>query len=131
MTQFNIRWFVFFISFLLTGCSSLQNYQASQLLEKKVGFDLKQLDADGLYGEGDSKRAMSYEFCIPSDINKANEVMAIDPSAVVYKSSPGRVNCGADEYLVLGDTFQKDYIVTLKQLTRLNYVTRIFQAHFE
>ena len=131
MTQFNIRRFALIIPFLLAGCSSLQNYQASQLLEKKVTFDLKQLDADGLYGEADNKRALSYEFCIPADINKANEVLAIDPSAVIYKSSPGRIDCKANEYLVLGDTFQKDYIVTLKQLTSLNYVTRIMQAHFE
>lgn len=115
------------ICILMAGCSSLQNYQ----LEKKVAFDLKQLDADGLYGDQDSKRALSYEFCIPADIEKANEVMAIDPSAVIYKSSPGRINCSASEYLVMGDTFQKDYIVTLRQLSDLNYVTRIVQAYFE
>ena len=131
MTQFNIRRFALLIPFVLTGCSSLQNYQANQLLEAKVTFDLKQLDTDGLYGEADSKRALSYEFCIPADINKVNEVMAIDPSAVVYKSSPGRINCTGNEYLVLGDTFQKGYIVTLKQLTGLDYITRIVQAHFE
>ena len=94
-------------------------------------FDLKQLDTDGLYGETNSKRALSYEFCIPANIDKANEVMAIDPSAVVYKSSQGRISCGADEYLVMGDTFQKDHIITLQRLSNLDYVSQIVQAHFE
>lgn len=131
MKRFYHCWMMLFISILLTGCSSLQNYQNSKMLEKKIAFDLKQLDADGLYGDKDSKRAMSYEFCIPADIEKANEVMAIDPSAVIYKSSPGRINCSDREYLVMGDTFQKNYIITLQQLSSLKYVTRIVQAHFE
>ena len=131
MKRFNFWWVLLIIPVLLTGCSSLKNYQNNKMLEKKITFDLKQLDADGLYGDKDSKRAMSYEFCIPADIEKANEVMKIDPSAVVYKSSPGRVNCTASEYLVMGDTFQKDFIVTLQQLSNLKYVSRIIQAHFE
>ena len=40
-------------------------------------------------------------------------------------------NCSASEYLVMGDTFQKEYIMTLQQLSSLKYVTRIVQAHFE
>ena len=131
MKRFNPGWMILFFSVLLTGCSSLQNYQNNKMLEKKIAFDLKQLDTDGLYGDENSKRSMSYEFCIPADIEKANEVMAIDPSAVIYKSSPGRINCSASEYLVMGDTFQKDYIITLQQLSGLKYVTRIVQAHFE
>ena len=131
MRRFNFWWITLLIPVLLTGCSSLHNYQNSKMLEKKIAFDLKQLDADGLYGDQDSKRTMSYEFCIPADIEKANEVMAIDPSAVVYKSPPGRINCSVSEYLVMGDTFQKDYIITLQQLAKLKYVTRIVQAHFE
>ena len=131
MMQFSTRWCSLFILIMLTGCSSLKNHQSNELLAKKVAFDLKQLDADGLYGDHDGKMALSYEFCIPADINKANEVLAIDPSAVIYKSSPGRISCNSKEYLVMGDTFQKDYLITLKQLTGLNYIKKIVQVHFE
>lgn len=111
---------------MLTGCSSLNHN-----LEKKIQFDIDQLDQDGLYGVEDGKRALSYEFCIPENVDFAREVMEIDPSAVIYQSSPGRINCGEGQYLVMGDTFQKEYLETLEKLVNLPYVKEIVQAHFE
>ena len=116
---------------MLTGCSTLSSVQTEQNMDQKIGFDLKQLDQDGLYGVEDGKRALSYEFCIPANVDRAQEILAIDPSAVIYQSSPGRSGCREDEYLVMGDTFQKEYLQTLEKLVDLPYIKKIIQAHFE
>lgn len=123
--------FSLFSPVLLTGCSAMSEFRAEQNMDNKIGFDLKRLDQDGLYTVDDGKRALSYEFCIPADVDKAQAVLAIDPSAIIYQSSKDRVNCGENEYLVLGDTFQTDYRVTLQHLVNLKYVMKIVQAHFE
>lgn len=117
------------LTLLVTGCSIVGMNRDT--LQEKVGFDLKRLDKDGLYGPADGKRALSYEFCIPGTIENAREVMQIDPSIIIYKDSPGRLQCGKDQYLAMGDTFQVDYRATLKKLTELDYVTRIVEVFFE
>ncbi|MFK0571753.1 hypothetical protein [Endozoicomonas sp.] len=116
--------------FLLSGCSYLDGLLKDRVQEK-VAFDLSRLDADGLYGPADGKRSLSYEFCIPAHVNTARQVMSIDSTAIVYKESPGRLQCGKEQYLVIGDTYQAGYLVTLKNLAALEYVTRIEQAYFE
>ncbi len=119
----------------LPGCAALDDYQKnasdSENLNNKITFDLTRLDQDGLYGDGNGKRALSYEFCIPANVIAAREVMGIDPSAVIYKNSPGRVNCKKDEYLAMGDTFQKNFLETLQQLVNIDYVRNISEVHFE
>lgn len=116
---------------LLSGCSVMETYRAEQNLDTKIAFDLKRLDKDGLYGVSDGKRALSYEFCIPATLEAAEEVMAIDPSAIIYKNSKGRSGCGDDQFLAMGDTFQKDYQSTLQKLVNLDYVVRLIEVHFE
>lgn len=115
---------------VLSGCTHLDGLLKDKI-QQKVEFDLGRLDADGLYGPADGKRSLSYEFCIPAHVNTARQVMSIDPTAIVYKESPGRLQCGKEQYLVIGDTYQGSYLVTLKKLVELEYVTRIVEAHFE
>ncbi|OED44365.1 hypothetical protein ACH42_07710 [Endozoicomonas sp. (ex Bugula neritina AB1)] len=116
---------------LLSGCSVMETYRAEQNLDNKIEFDLKRLDQDGLYGVSDGKRALSYEFCIPGTVESAQQVMSIDPSVIIYKDSKGRVGCTNDQFLAIGDTFQKDYRITLQQLVNLDYVTKVIEVHFE
>lgn len=115
---------------LLSACSYLDGI-LKEKAQKKVEFDLTRLDADGLYGPADCKRSLSYEFCIPAHENTAREVLSIDPTAIIYKESPGRLQCGRQQYLVVGDTSQVNYLLTLKKLVELEYVTRIQEAFFE
>ncbi|WBA85095.1 hypothetical protein [Endozoicomonas sp. GU-1] len=77
------------------------------------------------------KRSLSYEFCIPAHVNTARQVMYIDPTAIVYKESPGRLQCNEEQYLVVGNTHQPNYLVTLKKLAELIYVTQIQETFFE
>ncbi len=96
-----------------------------------IGFDLCDLDAEGLIGPADGKRALDYEFCIPAGEGFAEEVREIDPSLRFHAEAPGRIGCGADQVLVLGDTHRPDFAFVLQRLAELPYVERIEQAHFE
>ncbi|WBA82152.1 hypothetical protein [Endozoicomonas sp. GU-1] len=115
---------------LLSACSHLDGLLKDKVQEK-VAFDLSRLDADGLEGPADGKRSLSYEFCIPAHVNTARQVMYIDPTAIVYKESPGRLQCNEEQYLVVGNTHQPNYLVTLKKLAELIYVTQIQETFFE
>ena len=96
-----------------------------------LAFDLSALDAQGLIGPPDGKRALSYEFCIPAGAAQVAEVRGIDPSARFFPVSPGRIGCGADQQLVIGHTHQPDFASILRRLADLPYVERIEPSHFE
>jgi hypothetical protein len=96
-----------------------------------IGFDLCILDGDGLIGPPDGKRALDYEFCIPAGEGFAAEVRAIDASAAFFEGSRGRIGCGPDQVLVIGNTHRPDFAFVLQRLSELPYVARIEQAHFE
>ena len=113
---------------MLCACSQLGIRGSSP---EKVAFDLSQLDSQGLYGPENDKQAISYEFCIPANPDHMLQVLSIDPTAIIYRYSPGRVKCRQDQHLVIGNTHQDNYRATLTELGQLEYVTRIRQAHFE
>lgn len=99
--------------------------------DRVLGFDPSTLDANGLVGPADGKRALSYEFCIPAEPTSAAEVRAIDPSARVYEASPGRIGCSREQVLVIGHTHQPDFAAILQRLADLPYVDRIEETHFD
>jgi hypothetical protein len=99
--------------------------------DRVLGFDPSTLDANGLVGPADGKRALSYEFCIPADPTSAAEVRAIDPSARVYEASPGHIGCSREQVLVIGHTHQPGFAAILQRLADLPYVHRIDESHFE
>jgi hypothetical protein len=96
-----------------------------------IAFDLDRLDAAGLQGPPDGRRALDYEFCIPRGQGPRDQVAAIDPSAHFYPGSCGRSGCGPDQVLVLGNTHQPGYRAILLTLAALPFVTRIAEAVFE
>jgi hypothetical protein len=48
-----------------------------------------------------------------------------------FDGSPGRIGCGPDQVLVIGNTHRPDFAFVLQRLAELPYVERIEQAHFE
>ncbi len=96
-----------------------------------LGLDLTGLDADGLQGQGSSRRALDYEYCIPAGKGPRTEVAALDPTARFMPGSRGRIGCGPDQVLVLGNTHQPGFEQVLQRLAALPYVARIQQAWFE
>ncbi|MEA3643992.1 MAG: hypothetical protein VBE63_29320 [Lamprobacter sp.] len=96
-----------------------------------LAIDLSALDAQGLIGPPNGKRALSYEFCIPANDARVAEVRGIDPSAHIFPVSPGRIGCGSDQVLVIGHTHQPGFTSILKRLADLPYVERIEPSDFE
>ena len=97
----------------------------------KIAFDLSTLDADGLYGPTDGKRSLDYEFCIPTGDAYAQAVSAIDPSTQFFPQSRGRIGCGDDEVLAIGNTHQANYEDILIELANLDYIERIQPVDWE
>jgi len=114
---------------VLAGCTGIGVTRDET--ESKIGFDLSRLNNDGLQGPTDGLRALHYEFCIPADETFAEEVQRIDSTCQVMKSANGRVRCGQDEYLCLGNTHQTDFRSVLMRLAELEYVGQIEESFFE
>ena len=96
-----------------------------------IRFDLSRLNSDGLLGPPDGLRALSYEFCIPAVEAHVTQVEAIDSTAAIQHSSPGRIGCGEGEYLAIGHTHQPGFRDVLDRLSHLPYVSEIQEADFE
>jgi hypothetical protein len=111
------------------ACRSDDQVQLSS--RSKITFNLEQLNENGLYGVRGGLKALHYEFCIPADPGIEAQVRQIDPTSRIFKTSPGRIGCGAGEYLCVGHTHQPDFRTVLFRLANLPYVRRIDQAFFE
>jgi hypothetical protein len=116
---------------LALGCAQAGALEPMAPAVDVIGFELCDLDAQGLIGPPDGKRAVDYEFCIPAGEGFAAEVRAIDATARVHPGSPGRIGCGPDEVLVIGNTHRPDFAFVLQRLAELPYVERIERAWFE
>ena len=129
LSNFGTKSFMTLLAVLmLSACGQLGIHGSSP---EKVAFDLSQLDTQGLYGPENGKQSISYEFCIPANPDHIVHVLSIDPTAIIYRHSPGRIQCKQDQHLVIGNTHQENYRATLTALGQLEYVTRINQAFFE
>jgi len=96
----------------------------------KVEFDLTRLDEQGLRGPDGGKVAVSYEFKIPNTDKCKVEVKSIDRSVQLMAGSRGRIGAGKDECLCIGTT-GINYRTVLLKLSRLTYIDRIIECHFE
>ena len=79
----------------------------------------------------DRGTSLAYEFCIPNTESNLNEIKAIDETIAIYKSSKGRIGCGKDEILCIGETVDKDYKTILIAISKLSYVKSINESFFE
>lgn len=103
----------------------------SEKQAEKIRFDLSLLNYDGLMGNADSLAAVDYEFCIPANEQYVEEVRYLDPSIKLHQSSPGRIGCNSNEYLIIGNTHQPDFKMVLTNLAKLSYVERIERCFWE
>lgn len=97
---------------------------------KKIGLDFKKIDSEGLTGPANGKVAQNYEFCIPATEKHWRQVEKIDPSAE-KNGGKGRVGCKENQWLIIGNTHQKNYQRVLFQLASLPYVARIEPVFWE
>lgn len=113
----------FFIS-----CSIFRSKEYKQA-EEKMNFSFSKLDKKGLIKERGT--SLAYEFCIPNNEQNLNKIKSIDETIAVYKSSKGRIGCGKDEILCIGETVDKDYKKILIEISKLPYVKSINESFFE
>jgi hypothetical protein len=129
-----VPWLVAFCLSAACGagiCQAAETERGAPAPPGKLAFDLARLDEQGLYGPEDGKRSLDYEYCIPRGAAYRAEVAEIDPSARFQESSPGRVGCGLDQVLVLGNTHQPGFTRVLSRIAALDYVVRIEPSWFE
>ena len=116
----------------LLGCSpNPSDADAAMAAQTKIGFDLNQLDENGLIGPPDGKRSVDYEFCIPREENYEAAVLAIDASLVFYPNSPGRIGCMGDRQLVIGNTQQPNARDVLVELANQDFIEKIEAVDWE
>jgi len=115
---------------LFVGCGDHQKEVVPETMAK-VEIDLRALDEAGLRGPPDGQVALSYEFAIPNTEECKMEVRRIDPSVGFMPGSRGRVGAGEGECLCIGSTHNQDYRAVLQSLSKLPYIDRIIECHFE
>ena len=127
------RFLVLAVAVAAGACSAPEKTPSATEPEimQKIRFDLDALNKDGLYGPPGGLRAMDYEFCIPAEKKYIDEVRRIDPTVTVQAHSPGRIGCGEDQVLCIGNTHQENFRQVLYKLASLPYVQRIEPCYFE
>jgi hypothetical protein len=76
-------------------------------------------------GQGNGRRSLSYEFCIPATDAAMTELKAIDPAIQMYPDSRGRIGCQSHQVLCIGNTHTPRWREILAAIAHLPYVERI------
>ncbi len=127
-----LRRLCFAVVILLVGCQAAVDSGAVDWPEvEKLRFSLKGFRDDGLRGPPDGLTSLTYEFCVPADEQVYAEVRRIDPEVQISPGSRGRIGCGEQQALCLGQTHQPRWREVLRELSKLAYVTEIRECVFE
>lgn len=119
-----------FVSVLLGACQR-KNQSEDPGVWKKIQFNFKKIDQDGLSGPIGGKVAVNYEFCLPMEENYWKKVQKIDKTAQKYTGSGGGIGCGKDRWLIIGSTHQPNYLRVLYELAELPYIEKIQETYWE
>ena len=96
----------------------------------KITFDISMISSEGLIGNSDSLRSLSYQFCIPKNQKSLARIKQIDPE-ISCSSSKGRIDCKENQYLCIGETYKPNWQEILIAIANLDYVERIDQFFAE
>lgn len=121
-----------FLLVLIGGaCSTIEEDDQKYADLTKVKFQLDSIRSDGLRGQQDGQTTVAYEFCIPADEALFAEIKSIDPSVRFHKGSRGRIGCGENQILCIGETSQLNWKDNLLNLTKLPYIKEIRECFYE
>ena len=114
------------------GCHKAQKTaDENPAIWQKIKIDFRRLDENGLTGPDGGKVSVHYEFCIPRAEKNWEEVHSIDHTAVKYDTGSGRAGCDKTQWLIIGDTRQRNYKRVLYNLAALPYVNLIEETFWE
>lgn len=130
----------FFYCFLLTTFWACAQNEATPISTNvvdsegcqlsKIKFDIEQLDKRGLIGTENHKTGLNYEFCIPKDSSKLKTIRKFD-GGLKLNQGKGRSGCSKEQWLITGNTYNKQYKHILCELTKLAYIKEINQTYWE
>ena len=106
--------------------SDCNNASAKKNL-KKIEFDVTSIDEKGMQGG----THVDYEFCIPKEEEKINEIKTIAPEVIMPNMAKGRIACAEDEQLCIVSTNSTDWKEKLSAIASLPYVKRIIKTYYE
>jgi len=120
---------------LLLFCKLISAQHLDNTPLDKVKFDINKLDENGLYGPPDGLRLLDYAFCIPNDIEKAQEIRKINPEIVIFQSKnefiDRAISCKAEEsFFCLANTAQTNFKEVILTTAAFPYVSDIIEFHY-
>ena len=115
------------ITLTAVSASTCQNEPSQEILQK-IEFDYRAVDDNGLIN---GEVALDYEFCIPKDDKKVQEIRSIVPDVLMPRRAKGRIKCSEEEWLCIVTTNDNTWKDKLYRLASLNYVKRIIPTHYE
>ena len=104
----------------------LTKEEISNHILNKITFDLTNISPEGLIGNHNNLRSLSYEFCIPKNSQYLFQIKDLD-STISFSNSKGRIGCTEKEYLCIGDTHKPNWREILIGIAKLSYVAKINQ----
>ena len=120
------------ILFVLVAIISLSAFQCPRKMQKineaKIQFDYSAIDEQGLRN---GEVAVDYEFCIPASEAILQELLNIDSSIRVMKSSKGRIGCTNQQWLCINTTHTQDWKRKLNAIASLSFVEKIQETFYE
>lgn len=102
--------------------------QPNKEILQKIEFDYGAVDDKGLMN---GEVSLDYEFCIPKDDAKVNEIKSIVPDVTMPRMAKGRIKCSDQEWLCIVTTNDATWKEKLYRIASLKYVKRIIPTHYE
>ncbi len=102
--------------------------QPSKEMMNKIEFDYSSVDEKGLLN---GTVALDYEFCIPKDEAKVNEIKSIVPNVTMPRMAKGRIKCSEEEWLCIVSTNDASWKEQLYKIASLKYVKKIVPTYYE
>lgn len=118
----------FTITVLLLLTSNQCPKEPDQTILAKIAFDYSAIDDAGLRR---GEVSVDYEFCIPADDTKLQEILKIAPEVQVMRKSRGRIGCREGQWLLINTTRGSGWKEALYAIAGKDYVAKIIETHYE
>jgi hypothetical protein len=95
------------------------------LPQDKFAFDMMSLGDGSRIDASGNRRPIHYEYCIPKRPEAFEMVSKTDPLGQIVPRDKGTIGCSEDELLATGHTGQPDYLFTMREIAKHDFVKKI------